>query len=78
MQHALARLTRGRTTPTIAHRIHTAETADRVLLFHEGRIVEDGSHAEPLRCGGRYARPHAAWARDTVSASERIPTDVGG
>ncbi|MGW5142557.1 ABC transporter ATP-binding protein [Nocardia beijingensis] len=78
VQHALARLTRGRTTLTIAHRMHTAETADRVLLFHEGRIVEDGSHTELLRRGGRYARLHAVWARDTVAASERIPTDVGG
>ncbi|MGV9724701.1 ABC transporter ATP-binding protein [Nocardia beijingensis] len=78
VQHALARLTRGRTTLTIAHRMHTAETADRVLLFHEGRIIEDGSHTELLRRGGRYARLHAVWARDTVAASERIPTDVGG
>ncbi|MET9028543.1 ABC transporter ATP-binding protein, partial [Nocardia sp. NPDC004168] len=78
VQHALARLTRGRTTLTIAHRMHTAETADRVLLFHEGRITEDGTHTELLERGGRYARLHAVWARDTVSPSQRIPTDVGG
>ncbi|MET7773325.1 ABC transporter ATP-binding protein [Nocardia sp. NPDC005366] len=78
VQHALARLTRGRTTVTIAHRMHTAETADRVLLFHDGTVVEEGTHAELLARGGRYARLHAVWARDSVAAPRRVPSEVGG
>ncbi|MBH0779541.1 ABC transporter ATP-binding protein [Nocardia bovistercoris] len=75
VQRALARLTRGRTTIVIAHRMHTAESADRVLLFHEGGVVEDGSHAELLALGGRYARLHAVWRRDSVTAAP-VPTEV--
>jgi ABC-type multidrug transport system fused ATPase/permease subunit len=78
VQHALARLTHGRTTIIIAHRMHTAETADRVLLFHDGTVEEHGTHAELLARGGRYARLHAVWARDSVATQERVPSDVGG
>ncbi|MEV0710002.1 ABC transporter ATP-binding protein [Nocardia aurea] len=78
VQHALARLTHGRTTVTIAHRMHTAETADRVLLFHDGTVVEQGTHAELLARDGRYARLHAVWARDSVAVHQRVPSDVGG
>ncbi|MFF0543895.1 ABC transporter ATP-binding protein [Nocardia thailandica] len=66
VQHALARLSRGRTTITIAHRMHAAESADRVLLFHDGTVAEDGSHHDLLALDGRYARLHAAWARDSA------------
>lgn len=62
VQRALARLTRGRTTVTIAHRMITAETADLVLLFHDGHLVERGSHEELLVAGGRYAALHRAWS----------------
>ncbi|MFF0816037.1 ABC transporter ATP-binding protein [Rhodococcus sp. NPDC003318] len=61
VQQALTRLTKGRTTVTIAHRMITAETADTVVLFHEGRLVERGSHADLVARGGRYAALHAAW-----------------
>lgn len=62
VQQALARLTKGRTTVTIAHRMITAETADTVALFHGGSLVEHGSHDELVARGGRYAALHAAWA----------------
>ncbi|MGW4369504.1 ABC transporter ATP-binding protein [Nocardia takedensis] len=75
VQHALAELTRGRTTLVIAHRMHTAESADRVLLFHEGAIVEDGGHADLLAADDRYARLFEVWARD--SAAGRVPSEVG-
>ena len=37
------------------------EIADRVLVVHDGRIVEDGSPAELVAAGGRFAAMHAAW-----------------
>ncbi|NQX10736.1 ABC transporter ATP-binding protein [Microbacteriaceae bacterium VKM Ac-2855] len=62
VQRALAAVTRGRTTVTIAHRMITAEGADTVLLFAGGRLAEQGSHAELVALGGRYAALHRAWA----------------
>ncbi len=58
---ALERLLDGRTSVTIAHRLTTAENADRVLVFDAGRLVEDGTHAELVDAGGVYSRLHASW-----------------
>ena len=59
---ALAVVADGRTTVSIAHRLSTAERADRVLVFDAGRIVETGAHAELLARGGVYARLYESWA----------------
>jgi putative ABC transport system ATP-binding protein len=61
LQRALDGVTRGRTSVTIAHRLSTAESADDVLVFDAGRIVERGRHAELLALGGVYARLHESW-----------------
>jgi ATP-binding cassette subfamily B protein len=47
----------GRTVVMVAHRMRTVRRADRVVFVDGGRIVEDGSHDELLRRGGRYAGP---------------------
>ena len=59
VQDALNRLRKGRTTIVIAHRLSTIRGADRILVFDDGRIVEEGKHAELVRRGGAYARLHA-------------------
>jgi len=59
VQDALEVLMRGRTTLVIAHRLSTIEHADRVVVMDQGRIVEQGSHAELIARGGLYARLHA-------------------
>jgi ATP-binding cassette subfamily B protein len=64
---ALARLAAGRTTVTIAHRLSTAERADRVLVFDQGRLVEDGAHAELVAANGTYARLYESWLGNTSS-----------
>jgi ATP-binding cassette subfamily B protein len=64
---ALERLSAGRTTVTIAHRLSTAERADRVLVFDQGRLVEDGPHAELAVAGNTYARLYQSWLGNTTS-----------
>jgi ATP-binding cassette, subfamily B, bacterial MsbA len=59
VQDALARLMVGRTTIVIAHRLSTIEHADRVVVLINGRVVEQGKHAELLAAQGAYARLHA-------------------
>jgi ATP-binding cassette, subfamily B, bacterial len=71
LTHALDRLTDGRTTLTIAHRLSTAERADEVLVVDAGRVVQRGSHAELVDAEGPYARLHASWRRS--SAGEPQP-----
>jgi ATP-binding cassette subfamily B protein len=56
VQQALERITEGRTTLIIAHRLATVQRADRILVLDEGRIVEEGRHADLVRRGGLYAR----------------------
>jgi subfamily B ATP-binding cassette protein MsbA len=58
VQDALALLRQGRTTLVIAHRLATVEQADLILVLHDGRVAECGSHAELLARGAQYSQLH--------------------
>ncbi|MBX9829303.1 MAG: type I secretion system permease/ATPase [Xanthobacteraceae bacterium] len=58
VQDNMRRITSGRTVFIVAHRLSTVRQADRIITLERGRIVEDGSHDELIRTGGRYATLH--------------------
>ncbi len=66
---ALRRLAAGRTTISVAHRLSTAEAADRVLVFDAGRLVEEGPHDRLVDGGGTYAALHASWLGNVRAAA---------
>jgi ABC-type multidrug transport system fused ATPase/permease subunit len=65
LTEALARLARGRTVVSIAHRLSTAERADLVLVVDAGAIVERGTHDELVAQGGVYAGLYESWLGNT-------------
>ncbi|MGN6722207.1 MAG: ABC transporter ATP-binding protein [Marmoricola sp.] len=65
---ALERLMAGRTSITIAHRLSTAEQADEVLVFDQGRVVQRGTHADLVLQGGVYGRLHSSWIAALASS----------
>ncbi|MEV7290686.1 ABC transporter ATP-binding protein [Streptomyces microflavus] len=63
LQGALARVTAGRTSVVVAHRLEQARQADRVLVLRDGEVAEQGTHDELLAAGGEYAALWAAYHR---------------
>lgn len=70
---ALATLAEGRTTVSIAHRLSTAEAADRVIVFGRGHVVQDGTHEELVAEGGVYGELYRSWIGNTRT----VPGAVG-
>ncbi len=76
IQTALESLKQGRTTLVIAHRLSTIQSADLIVVMHEGQVAEQGSHAELLARNGAYAALHRLQFRDSdespAAASEAV------
>src|SRR5262249_16645630 len=58
VQDNMRGIAQGRTVLIIAHRLSAVALADRIIALDRGRIVEEGSHEQLLRSGGRYATLH--------------------
>ena len=61
LRRAIDRFIRGRTSITVAHRLSTAEASDRVLVFDQGRLVEQGHHDQLVAAGGVYSLLFRDW-----------------
>jgi ATP-binding cassette subfamily B protein len=67
LQRSIGRISEGRTTVIIAHRLSTVRNANRILVFENGKVIEDGSHDDLVRLSGTYAR---LWAVQTGVSQE--------
>ena len=67
VQRAMSALRQDRTSFVIAHRLSTIRDADLILVMEDGRIVEQGSHADLLAAGGAFASLYAAQFRSAVA-----------
>jgi ATP-binding cassette subfamily B protein len=67
VEQALAAISQGRTVITIAHRLSTAERADRVAVMEHGKLIEIAAHDELVANGDRYARLWASWQAGLVA-----------
>ena len=72
IEEAMRRLLSGRSSILIAHRLSTAEQADRVLVVDDGRVVEDGHHDQLVKQGGRYAALYRQWTIDRRRTTEVV------
>ncbi|WP_293771785.1 ABC transporter ATP-binding protein [uncultured Corynebacterium sp.] len=63
LETAADEVTRGRTSLVVAHRLDQASRADQILVMADGRVIERGTHAQLLECGGRYHELWTAWQK---------------
>jgi ATP-binding cassette subfamily B protein len=73
IQDSIQNLMEGRTSIVIAHRLSTIAHLDRIVVFHEGRVVEDGTHTDLLVREGHYARMWSMQAGGFLPESDREP-----
>ena len=72
IERAMMTVLAGRTSIVVAHRLSTAEQAERILVVNDGRIIEDGEHGDLVDRGGHYAMLYSRWAE------HGLPSEVVG
>ena len=69
IQAAIDRIIQGRTSIVIAHRLSTIKNADHILLVKDGKIIEQGKHAELMKQRGAYYRLYTRQYEDEATSS---------
>lgn len=70
IQENMRRICEGRTVMIIAHRLSTVRTANRIITIEAGEVVEDGTHEELLKAGGRYSTLYRLQSGESANAAE--------
>ncbi len=77
IQETLSTVAKGRTTISITHRLTSAATADRIFVLDQGRLVEEGTHAELVNAGGLYQQLYdEQTGRVSVPLGQPTPIEV--
>jgi ATP-binding cassette subfamily B protein len=76
IQRGLARLSAGRTTLIVAHRLSTIRHADKIIVLHKGRIQEIGNHAELMERGGIYRRLYELQNTERGTVGRPVIADI--
>ena len=76
IQDSIENLMKGRTSIVIAHRLSTIAHLDRIVVFHAGEVVEDGTHAELLTRNGHYARMWSMQAGGFLPENDEEPDEL--
>ncbi len=74
IQKGLEKVLKGRTSIVIAHRLSTIRSADRILVIEKGKIMEQGTHSELIKAGGKY---HDLYTEQSMRDIVRIDTVMG-
>jgi len=75
IQDALKNASEGKTVIAIAHRLSTLKNADRLFVFEEGKIVEEGTHSELVKKNGVYAELLKAQQEMTMRIQDNVDTE---
>jgi ATP-binding cassette subfamily B (MDR/TAP) protein 1 len=76
VQAALEKASQGRTTLMISHKLATVEKADKIVVIDEGKIVEEGAHAELLTKDGTYCHLLQAQDLGIPTEPEKVPSTI--
>ena len=77
IQTNMEQIAKGRTVLIIAHRLSTLRHTDRIITIERGRLIEDGTHEDLLRQGGRYAALHRLQAGiREIAAGDEAPAPL--
>ena len=77
IQDAMARVLKGRTALIVAQRLSTIQNADKIVVLKEGRVAEEGTHAELLTLGGEYTKLYELQFREQEERKQDLITEEG-